>query len=409
MSKYREVLAAGLLGLLASAGSASPQDAAAGEKVFAKCKACHAVGGGAKHRVGPHLNGLIGRTAGTAEGFRYSPAMMKAGEGGLVWSEGTLKPYLVDPKKIVKGTKMAFAGLKQDADVANVIAYLASFSQGGAEKKAQAAPAAAQPPSQEKTASTKPMVPAPAQQPGVAVEPAEQTIEQVSSSSAEQPVAAAAKSAGAQPSQAVGDGVVLKLGRTATEDEIAAWDIDVRPDGVGLPVGHGTVSQGEQIFDEKCASCHGDFGEAVGRWPVLAGGQGTLQNDRPEKTIGSYWPYLSTVYDYVRRAMPFTNPRSLSNDEVYALTAYVLYLNDVVQDDTFELSNENFTAVRLPNEANFTQDDRLSEPHYANRRDPCMSSCVPGKAQITTHAAVLDVTPEDAGTDDSEAPAAGIE
>ncbi|TIP10418.1 MAG: c-type cytochrome [Mesorhizobium sp.] len=409
MSKYREVLAASLLGLLASAGNASPQDTAAGEKVFAKCKACHAVGGDAKHRVGPHLNGLIGRTAGTAEGFKYSPAMMKAGEEGLVWSEETLKPYLADPKKLVKGTKMAFAGLKQDADVANVIAYLASFSEGGAEKKAEADPAIAHPPSpQKQEVATKSMEPAPAEQP-IADKPAAQPDEQVSSTSAEQPDVAAADSDGPQASQVVGDGVVLKLGRTATEDEIAAWDIDVRPDGVGLPIGHGTVSQGEQIFDEKCASCHGDFGEAVGRWPVLAGGQGTLKNDRPEKTIGSYWPYLSTVYDYVRRAMPFTNPRSLSSDEVYALTAYVLYLNDVVQDDAFELSNENFTSVHLPNEVNFTEDDRLSEPHYANRREPCMSSCVPGKAQITMHAAVLDVTPEDAGAEDDEAPAAGIE
>jgi cytochrome c len=184
------------------------------------------------------------------------------------------------------------------------------------------------------------------------------------------------------------------LGRPATEDEVAAWDIDIRPDGVGLPEGRGTVAQGETLFAEQCASCHGDFGEAVGRWPVLAGGQGTLTNERPEKTVGSFWPYLSTVYDYIRRAMPFGNARSLSDDDVYALTAYVLYLNDIVTEEDFELSKENFTSVRLPNEANFIDDDRLSEAHYAPGIEPCMKDCKPGKAEITKHAAVLDVTPD---------------
>ncbi|MBO6562710.1 MAG: cytochrome c, partial [Nisaea sp.] len=88
------------------------------------------------------------------------------------------------------------------------------------------------------------------------------------------------------------------LGRAATPDEVAAWDIDVRPDGLGLPEGKGSVADGEAIYTERCAVCHGDFGEAVGRWPVLAGGQGTLMSARPVKTIGSYWPYLSTVWDY---------------------------------------------------------------------------------------------------------------
>ncbi|MGB0903558.1 MAG: c-type cytochrome, partial [Mangrovicoccus sp.] len=120
------------------------------------------------------------------------------------------------------------------------------------------------------------------------------------------------------------------LGRAALPEEIASWDIDVRPDGQGLPEGKGDVWTGEEIFADNCAMCHGDFGEAVGRWPVLAGGQGTLTDDRPVKTIGSYWPYLSTVFDYVNRAMPFGNAQSLSPDEVYAITAYLLYLNDIV-------------------------------------------------------------------------------
>lgn len=205
-----------------------------------------------------------------------------------------------------------------------------------------------------------------------------------------------------------GDGEHFKLGRVATPDELLAWDIDVRPDGLGLPDGRGTVAHGMEIFDENCASCHGDFGEAVGRWPVLAGGKGTLQADRPEKTIGSYWPYLSTVFDYVRRAMPFGNARSLSDDDVYALTAYLLYLNDVVTDDEFELSKENFADIKLPNEANFTDDDRTKEPFYADKSEPCMENCKPDKATIKAHATILDVTPEDAGEDDQPA-SGGIE
>lgn len=186
----------------------------------------------------------------------------------------------------------------------------------------------------------------------------------------------------------------FNLGRPATPDEIAAWDIDVRPDGVGLPEGKGTVAQGETIYVERCAACHGDFGEGIDRWPVLAGGQDTLTADRPVKTIGSYWPYLSTVYDYVRRAMPFGDARSLSDDEVYAITAYLLYLNDVVTDEGFELSKESFTSVHLPNEENFLMDDRAEEAHYASRDEPCMSDCKPGAAEIVMHARVLDVTPD---------------
>ena len=182
------------------------------------------------------------------------------------------------------------------------------------------------------------------------------------------------------------------LGREATSEEVAAWDIDVRPDGQGLPEGSGTVEQGEEIWAEQCASCHGDFGEAVDRWPVIAGGEGTLASDDPVKTVGSYWPYLSTVYDYVNRAMPFTEARSLEPDQVYALTAYILSVNDLVDED-FELSKDNFLEQRLPNENNFFDDDRLSSPVFA-KTDPCMSNCKP-EVKVTMRARVLDVTPED--------------
>ena len=186
----------------------------------------------------------------------------------------------------------------------------------------------------------------------------------------------------------------LGLGRQATPEEVAAWDIDVRPDGLGLPEGSGSVADGEAVYVERCAVCHGDFAEGVGRWPVLAGGFGTLASDNPVKTIGSYWPYLSTVWDYVHRAMPFGNAQSLSPDEVYAITAYLLYSNDLVDDD-FVLGRENFTEVHLPNEANFFADDRSESPLFGPH-EVCMQDCK-AEVRITMRARVLDVTPEGAG------------
>ncbi len=137
-----------------------------------------------------------------------------------------------------------------------------------------------------------------------------------------------------------------------------------------LPKGKGTVARGEELFAEQCAVCHGDFGEGKDRWPVLAGGQDTLTKDRPEKTIGSYWPYLSTVYDYVKRAMPFGNARSLTDDDVYALTAYLMYLNDIVTDEEFELSDANFLEIRLPNEENFIPDNRPRNLNMPTKPNP---------------------------------------
>lgn len=194
------------------------------------------------------------------------------------------------------------------------------------------------------------------------------------------------------------------LGRVALPEEVAAWDIDVRPDGVGLPVGSGDVWTGEEVFIAKCASCHGDFGEGAGRWPVLAGGEGTLTREDPVKTVGSYWPYLSTVYDYVNRAMPFGEAQSLEPDEVYALTAYVLYLNYLVEDD-FTLSNENFLDVEMPNAGNFYMDDRPETelPIFASA-DVCMENCK-DSVEITMHASVLDVTPQ---TEEEEATEAAV-
>ncbi len=168
----------------------------------------------------------------------------------------------------------------------------------------------------------------------------------------------------------------LGLGRAALPQEVSAWDIDVRPDGQGLPEGSGSVADGEETYVENCAACHGDFGEGVGRWPILAGGEDTLADERPTKTVGSYWPYLSTVWDYVYRTMPYGDARSLSADEVYQVTAYILYLNDLVDED-FTLTKDNFTSVPLPNQSGFKLDDRPETEYPAFRAAPCMENCKP--------------------------------
>ncbi len=183
------------------------------------------------------------------------------------------------------------------------------------------------------------------------------------------------------------------LGREALPEEVAAWDIDVRPDGQGLPEGRGTVEEGEQIFADNCAFCHGDFGEGIDRWPVLAGGFDSLNTVNPVKTVGSYWPYLSTVYDYIYRAMPFGNAQSLEPDQVYAITAYILYLN-YLMDYEDELSHENFAEIRMPNEENFFMDPR---PDVATltESEPCMTDCK-ASVEIRNRARILDVTPDEA-------------
>lgn len=185
----------------------------------------------------------------------------------------------------------------------------------------------------------------------------------------------------------------LNLGREAHPDEVAAWDRDVRPDGQGLPAGKGSVKEGETLYLERCGSCHGEFGEGAGRWPVLAGGTGSLKKESPEKTIGSFWPYASTAFDYIQRAMPYGNARSLEPNEVYAIVAYLMFMNDVVKDD-FVLSKENFANVKLPNTSGFYDDDReKTEKKFWNPK-PCMANCK-AEVKITGRASVLDVTPED--------------
>jgi cytochrome c len=184
----------------------------------------------------------------------------------------------------------------------------------------------------------------------------------------------------------------LGLGRQALPEEIAAWDIDVQPNGRGLPPGRGTVKQGEEIYLARCASCHGEFGQGTSRWPALVGGQGSLKADHPNKTIGSFWPQLAPLYDYTRRTMPWGNARSLSADETYAVVAFLLNLNDIVADD-FELNDRNLTTIKMPNAAGFFVDDReTSEKKFWNR-NPCMKDCR-GVPKVTGRAGEANVTPD---------------
>lgn len=151
----------------------------------------------------------------------------------------------------------------------------------------------------------------------------------------------------------------LGIGSPATLEEIAAIDIDVMPDGRGLPEGRGSFAEGKVLYDERCAVCHGDDLEGVAEvgGPVLIGGAGSLTTDKPLKTVESYWPYASTLFDYVRRAMPLPEPGSLTDDEVYALSAYILGRSGIVGEDA-TLDAESFREIRMPNADNFIPDPR---------------------------------------------------
>ena len=194
----------------------------------------------------------------------------------------------------------------------------------------------------------------------------------------------------------------LGLGRPALPEEIAAWDWEITPDGRGLPVGSGDAVDGEEVFAALCASCHGDFAEGIGRWPELAGGIDTLADDDPVKTVGSYWPYVSTVVDYVKRSMPFGYAGSLTDNEVYAIVAYILYSNDLIEDD-FVLSNETVFDVDMPNSEGFLIDDRdLTEYVQWSGFEPCMTNCKTS-VEVTMRARILDVTPTETKAELNEA------
>ncbi len=168
------------------------------------------------------------------------------------------------------------------------------------------------------------------------------------------------------------------IGRPATTAEIAGWDIAVRGDGFNLPPGRGSAADGEELYIQHCASCHGDFGEGLERWPALMGGRGSLRGPEVRRTIGSYWQHAPAVFDYIRRAMPYAAPQSLSNDEYYAITAYVLYLNELVANDAV-MDRESLPRVAMPNRDGFVLEGRPDTPDAA-----CMTNCRGGRPVTVT-------------------------
>jgi S-disulfanyl-L-cysteine oxidoreductase SoxD len=158
------------------------------------------------------------------------------------------------------------------------------------------------------------------------------------------------------------------IGRPATPAEIAGWNIDVDRRGNNLPPGSGSVSHGHELFDQQCAACHGAKGEG-GIGDQLVGGQGTLATQKPVRTVGSYWPYAPTLFDYIRRAMPQNAPQSLSNDDVYAVSAYILSLNGLLPADAV-LDAKALSAIKMPNRKMFVDDPRPDVKNPA-----CMAGC----------------------------------
>jgi cytochrome c553 len=151
------------------------------------------------------------------------------------------------------------------------------------------------------------------------------------------------------------------LGRPATDADIAAAGMSVGPDGRGLPPGRATARDGRPLYESLCAACHGLRGEGNDTYPALAGGQNTLKSEQPVLTIGSYWPYATTVWDYVNRAMPYQNPGTLTPQQVYALTAYLLYLNKIVGERQI-VDRDTLPLIRMPNRNGFIADPRPDVP-----------------------------------------------
>jgi S-disulfanyl-L-cysteine oxidoreductase SoxD len=158
------------------------------------------------------------------------------------------------------------------------------------------------------------------------------------------------------------------IGRAATPAEIAGWNIDIDRHGSNLPPGSGSVNHGREVFDQQCAACHGEKGEG-GIGDQLVGGQGTLMTPKPVRTVGSYWPYAPTLFDYIRRAMPQNAPQSLSNEDVYAVSAYILHLNGLLPAEA-TLDAKSLSAIKMPNRNMFVGDSR---PDVTN--PACMTDC----------------------------------
>ena len=158
------------------------------------------------------------------------------------------------------------------------------------------------------------------------------------------------------------------IGRVATPAEVDGWNIDIGRNGENLPEGSGSVSHGHEIFDQQCAACHGTKGEG-GVGDRLVGGQGTIATPKPIKTVGSFWPYAPTLFDYIRRAMPQNAPQSLANDDVYAVSAYILNLNGLLPADA-TLDAKTLSTIKMPNRNMFIEDPRPDVKNPA-----CESGC----------------------------------
>jgi cytochrome c len=201
------------------------------------------------------------------------------------------------------------------------------------------------------------------------------------------PAALAAVAVAAAVSFAQADQQRYGFGTPISEARIQPWNIDVNGlTGAGLPPGRGSVDTGSKLWEQKCAVCHGDFGEGAGRFPVIAGGQGSLKDPDPVKTVGSYWPYAPTLFDYIRRAMPFNAPQSLTPDETYALTAYILNINDIVPKNAV-MDAAALAAVKMPNRNGFVKGD------WDTKNVACMNACAPLPVRITSDLVRLHVTP----------------
>jgi cytochrome c len=145
------------------------------------------------------------------------------------------------------------------------------------------------------------------------------------------------------------------IGKPISENQIRLWNIDVGPNGEGLPAGSGTAITGEVLFQQQCASCHGDKGQGSIANQLVGGG--ALNTSSPVKTVGSFWPYSTTIFDYTRRAMPHNAPQSLTNDQVYAATAYILFLNKIISKDAV-MDAKTLPLVRMPNRDGFIPIER---------------------------------------------------
>jgi cytochrome c len=157
-------------------------------------------------------------------------------------------------------------------------------------------------------------------------------------------------------SSAAGQLPTYGIGRAPTAEEVTAWDLTIPPDGQGLPPGSGTAVLGKPIYGERCASCHGEKGEDP-KYSRLVGGHGSLVTAQPVRTIGSFWQFATTLWSYIRRAQPFDEPGSLTADQVYAVTAYLLYLNGIVGDND-ALDARSLPQVKMPNRDGFVPDPR---------------------------------------------------